>query len=55
MAAFTLVVMTESSTYSPVLSLLSVPAHPRKAVISPMQIMNFKMPCNFAMTVSPSR
>ena len=42
-AAFTLVVIVESSTYSPELSRVGVDAHPRNAVINAMQTTKPKM------------
>jgi hypothetical protein len=52
-AAFTLVVIAESSKYSPELSRVGVDAHPRNAVTNVMQTRKRNIRCLFTMMLSP--
>src|SRR4030067_2665659 len=52
-AAFTLVVIAESSMYSPELSRVGVDAHPRNAVTNVMQTRKLNIRCLFTMMLSP--
>src|SRR5450756_2107657 len=52
-AAFTFVVIAESSTNSPVPSRVGVDAHPRNATTNVMQTRKLNMRCLFVMMLSP--
>jgi hypothetical protein len=52
-AAFTLVVIAESSTYSPVPSRVGVDAHPKNAVTNVMQTRKLNARCLLTMMLSP--